>query len=89
MSSEGNIYYECRCHSPEHTMLITYYPEDGDMCATIFLNENPWYKRLWIAIKYVFNYKCVYGHFDEFAMPSENRDSFFNIAKKFKEFHDK
>jgi hypothetical protein len=29
------------------------------------LNDfDPWYIRVWKAVKYVFGYKCKYGHWD-------------------------
>jgi hypothetical protein len=92
MSSENNIYFECSCHSPEHLVKFSFYNEEtdeGDLYLSTFLNpEYRWYKRVWVAIKYIFGYKCKYGHFDETIIDPKDRDKFYNLAKKFKEFHD-
>jgi len=35
------------------------------MSMSVFLNQyRGFFKRLWVAVKYVFGYKCRYGHFD-------------------------
>lgn len=70
MNSE---YFECRCFSDEHTLRFALDEDHGDIFAGVFLhNWEPFYKRVWIAIKYIFGYKCRYGHWDTFMMKSED-----------------
>jgi hypothetical protein len=65
-------YFDCLCYSNEHTVRFVLDPnakEDGNYEDRLWLetylhNYHRWYKRLWIAIKYVFGYRCMYGHFD-------------------------
>jgi hypothetical protein len=67
-----NHYVECECHSVEHVVRYTFYPDDALydpadrlVYVTMFLNQyRSFWKRIWVAIKYVFGYKCKYGHFD-------------------------
>lgn len=58
-------HFDCECHSEEHTFRFQYDTQDGDLYLSTFLNDfDPWYKRVWKATKYVFGYKCKYGHWD-------------------------
>lgn len=66
---DGTEHFECDCHSPEHTLRFTLDQEYNEIYTEVFLNQyRPWWKRIWIAVKYVFGYKCMYGHFDCFMM---------------------
>lgn len=57
----------CQCNNTEHQLIFSYFPDDHDVFVSVHLTPelNIW-KRIWIAIKYIFGYKCCYGHFDEF-----------------------
>ena len=58
----------CKCHSPEHQILFRWWGDDenGEVYMEVLLNpEYIWWKRIWVAIKYIFGYKCKYGMFDE------------------------
>jgi hypothetical protein len=46
-----------------------YDPEDNELYTSVFLNQyQNVFKRVWIALKYVFGYRCKYGHWDCFIM---------------------
>ena len=60
------FYLECSCSSPEHT--VRFIRDEEFTYMTFFLSEGPWYSRLAKAVKYVFGYKCRYGHFDEVVL---------------------
>lgn len=63
----------CQCLSPEHSIRFLYNSEDKEIYTTIHLaNNRPFWKRLVIAVKYLFGYECQYGHFDEFMMCNED-----------------
>lgn len=65
MTKMEKHYFECSCSSDEHTFSFSYDPDDGELYLSTFLNDwEPWYKRAWKAIQYVFGYKCKYGHWD-------------------------
>jgi len=64
---DGSHFIECRCGSDEHTIRFTLSIEDDDpeIYTSVFLNHwQPWYYRIWHAIKYIFGYKCKYGDWD-------------------------
>jgi len=83
-------FFECQCCSDEHTLkfyLSDYqYDEKNryiELYTSVFLNEYKGiFRRFWIAIKYIFGYKCKYGHWDCFIMKPEDTDKFINIDKK-------
>jgi hypothetical protein len=41
-------------------------------------------RRTWIAIKYIFGYKCKYGHWDCFDLRYEDCDRFMDMIRSFK-----
>jgi hypothetical protein len=58
---------ECICGSPDHIMRLgydSYYPDD--MWIDVQLNlSHPWYKRMWLAVKYILGISTSrYGHWD-------------------------
>lgn len=79
-------YFECRCHTPEHTLRIWFDDEPGDPCvfASVFLANGPWYKRFVSGVRYIFGYKCRYGHFDEFILRPEDCDRLMGILERLK-----
>jgi hypothetical protein len=62
-------YFECACHSPEHTLRLIWDDEDNEIYAEVHLHHYQHFlKRLWMAVKYVCGYTCRYGHWDCFIM---------------------
>ena len=57
-------YFECKCDSSEHTLRFVYDDEDDEIYTQVFLHAPSFFQRVWQAIKYVFGYKCKYGHWD-------------------------
>jgi len=85
-------YVTCDCFSDEHTLRFQYMYSKNEqkikqheIYTSVFLNNyNGFFKRLWIAIKYVFGYKCKYGHWDCFIggeSKIKELQSFFNNIK--------
>lgn len=81
-------YFDCRCFADEHVLRFTYEPDDPDDCelyAHVFLNDwLPWYRRLYRATKYVFGYKCKYGHWDCWLLDEENIDTLYTFLEELK-----
>jgi hypothetical protein len=58
-------WYDCQCSDYNHVVRFEYAPLDGTVYLTYRLNAHePWWKRLWIAAKYVFKRDHAYGHYD-------------------------
>ena len=60
----------CDCHSPEHQIIFTYWPDDEPVERMVYVtfhltNYDNFFKRLWVGLRYAFGYRCQYGHWDE------------------------
>ena len=75
-------YLECACHSPEHTLKFIL---DEDLYVSVFLQEHPWHERLVSAVKYLFGYKCRYGHFEEIIVDKRDCDRIISILEEFRD----
>lgn len=80
-------YFTCQCYSCEHTLRFDIDLEDDPHVYTsVYLNQyRNVFKRIWIAIKYIFGYKCNYGHWDCFELKTEDMDRLIGILKECKE----
>ena len=68
---DGTHFFECECGADEHTLKFVYDKTDNELYLSVFLNQyRSWWKRIYIAIQYVFGYKCKYGHWDNWTMTS-------------------
>jgi len=80
---DGTEFFECACHSPEHVLKFDVCLEDNEIYSSVFLNDyRRWYERLWVAIKYLFGYKCQYGHWDCFLMLPEDAKRMAAMCEK-------
>lgn len=80
-------FFECICHSDEHTLRFSYDPgpEEMGIWAGVFLNQyHNIFQRIWITIKYVFGYKCKYGHWDCFQFKYNDIDRFVDMLTTYK-----
>ena len=69
----GSYWFECACHSAEDTLnFVLHKGEDKEIYLTIFLDNGTLLKRLWLGLKYIFGYKCKYGHFNCWTLLEED-----------------
>ena len=80
----------CDCSSAEHQLIFT-----GDeftindevkrwVFVTTHLTPQGFWKRVWFAIKYIFGYKCKYGHFEEVILTDKHIEKLENIVNYLK-----
>lgn len=70
---EKSHYFECECASNEHVLKIYTDRDENEIHVSVFLHQyRSFFHRIWIAIKYIFNYKCRYGHWDGFIFRNED-----------------
>ena len=70
----------CACSSDEHQIIFHPFEDikldNGKLIKSVYcsilLNNLPFFSRLKNAIKYIFGYKCKFGHFEEFIIDSNN-----------------
>lgn len=79
-------YFECRCATPEHIWRLWFDDDPSDPCvfASVFLANGPWYSRLLTGVKYIFGYKCRFGHFEEFILNPEDCDRLIGVLERLK-----
>jgi hypothetical protein len=81
-----NEFFVCACSSDEHTLRFVYDPDTNDMWASVYLDPKRWYRRLWVALRYVFGYQCRYGAFDCFLFDSKDADRMIATMTRVKEW---
>ena len=84
-----HVYIECVCDCQEHVLRITFDPnicEDhcgGDLWTEVYLNKKlPWYKRIWLAVKYMFGYQSRFGAFDNITLKPEHYNKLRELLNK-------
>jgi len=89
----------CECSSVEHQIVFTYCSEEREditgiegaiyedcMDVSIHLTEyNGFFKRIWVAIKYIFGYRSRYGDWDTFLMNPEDADRLIPYLEKLRD----
>lgn len=85
-----NEYMTCECLSNEHTLRYVFCKSEkpgddpSEIYTEVYLNDwRPWYKRVWVGIKYIFGYKCRYGHWDTFIMQREEATKLRKLLQEF------
>ena len=74
-------YFDCKCSSPEHTLRFVY--DEDDIYIEIYLRQyRNFFKRIWIAIKYIFGYKCQYGDWDCFILKEDDIQRMIRLLTK-------
>ena len=88
LNSDVLEYFQCECHSPEHHFIfsdmcdINDSYEDSGPWLHIYLKTDVWYKRIFIALKYIFGYKSKYGHFDEIILKQNDLEKLKNLLNQ-------
>ena len=95
---DGTEYFECTCGAPDHTLRfildLDENPAEGWPNLPTFYTEvqlshyQPWYRRIWIGIKYVFGYDKP-DHFGCWELHLQDTDRMITMLSKLKEANDK
>ena len=76
----NNHFVVCSCSTPEHTIRFLHDRDEDELYTEIYLNQyKGFFKRLVIAVRYLFGYTCRYGHWDSTLISKEE-------AQKLKHF---
>jgi len=82
---DDSYFFECKCGSDEHTLRFVLDKEDREIYTSIFLNNYMnIFKRIFVAIKYIFGYKCKYGHWDCWIMRDEDIQRLSDMLDNYK-----
>jgi len=82
-------YVECSCSCESHVLRFIWDPdpENPMIYASMFLNSFSFFKRLWLAIRYVFGFKSEYGHFDEIMIQHHQLKKLRDMCDRFVQTH--
>lgn len=72
--------FVCDCHSREHQIVFEYELDDNMVYCHIHLTNYSFWDRLKSGIRYIFGYKCRYGHWDEFVWRAEHAEKLEELA---------
>jgi hypothetical protein len=76
------IIFICDCHSFEH-QIIFWEDEDNELHLMIHLSKkHSFFKRIIVAIKYIFGYTSIYGEWDSFIFQEKDKKKLFEYLKK-------
>lgn len=79
--------FVCKCENTEHQLIFSTIDGDSDREVFVSVHLTPeWniWKRIKMAIKYIFGYKCCYGHFDEFIFNPDDADRLQEVVNYLK-----
>jgi len=76
-------FFECACFSSEHTLKFIYDEKDKELYTSIYLCQyRNIIRRIWVAVKYVFNYKSKFGDFDCFLFKKEDIEELQKLLRR-------
>ena len=70
----------CDCESNEHQIIIRHDLEDNEVYLSIHLVAYGFFRRLLMAFKFLFGYRCVYGHWNSFVFKKEQAGKLREVA---------
>lgn len=77
-------YFECQCGADEHRLVFHYDAEEPELTLSVCLNIwEPWYKRLWAAVKHTFGYRPMFGHYDTFMLHPDDAKRLSDLCDRF------
>lgn len=82
-------YFDCECACSEHVLRFIYMGaykdiEPPQLYLDLFLyHYHNFFQRIWIAIKYIFGYKCKYGHFDNWIIDVKDAQRFRDMVNRY------
>lgn len=83
---EHSIIINCDCYYPEHGLRMTYFDDDDDYGLIIEVHLTTYknfFKRIWVALRYVFGYRCRYGEWDEVIVQPESAQEIAQFLTKY------
>lgn len=79
-------FFTCDCFHDEHTLRFSYDDSDDyfeEIYCSVFLSDQPFFKRCWNALKYILGYKSPYGHFGNWVLKKEDSKRLRKLLDKF------
>ena len=75
----------CQCNSVEHVVQFTADDTDDEQSVCYIevqlRQHRGFWKRTWVALRYIFGYQCVYGHWDCTSLSQEEAKKLLDFLK--------
>lgn len=77
-------YFQCDCSSQEHTIGIDFDTVEKEVALHVQLFQyHSFFKRVVLAVRYIFGYQCKYGHWDTTLMNEEKFMDLYNLMSRY------
>lgn len=73
--------FVCDCGDLEHQFVISKFPDENEIYISVHLSNLTFWKRLIIAVKYIFGKKSIYGSFEEIILNQEEKKRLIKILE--------
>ena len=83
---DGTEWFDCKCGMAEHSLRFVLDESENEIYTEVYLRQ--WrniFKRIWIAVEYIFGLRHQYGHFDCFLLDSKDAARLIGMLEKIKE----
>lgn len=71
----------CGCGDPAHHLLFTLDEDAPQVWLHYQLLLEPWYKRIWYGVRYIFGHQSRYGAYGELVINESNVDKLQQIIE--------
>jgi len=78
--------FVCACHNLEHQLVLSYFDDERDVYLSVHLCKHGFFRRLWIAVRYLFGRRSPYGAFEEIILREEDVNRLNDILSQRREF---
>lgn len=78
--------FQCDCTSLDHIMVVDFLSDEGyeELTFHLQLNQfNPWYTRIWYALKYIFNQNNNKCHWSDIVIKKEDLPRLKTIIERY------
>lgn len=74
----------CDCSSTEHQIVFWHDEEDNFVYCHIHMAGRSFWKRIVPALRYIFGYRCKFGHWEEFILSRHHTDQLQQLVDMLK-----
>lgn len=79
-------YFDCSCTDAGHVIRFQYDEEDNELWLSVQMRQwRGFWKRLWVAFKYVLKLPSLYGHWDCWVLEFTDAQRLIDMATVVKE----
>ena len=88
---DGTHFFECDCGHAEHTIRFIVNKDESypELYTEMMMNSyHGFFRRILIAVKYIFGINCKYGHFDTWLLNRNDANRLREVLDEYIDFCD-